>query len=131
MGTRWNRLAEAVLTSTQNLCFERKYEKYQIFFSENFHFLVVKFSVHLNRRVYVMVFGYKTSSNDSFVSYMLFCQCKCTVFLKLSQNYFSLSVRPLNNVGTWRHSFPSLSVSTTLSWGSGNETIRWSGLYPL
>ena len=45
---------EAVLTSTHNLCFERKYEKYQIFFSENFHFLVVKFSVHLNRRVFVM-----------------------------------------------------------------------------
>ena len=40
--------------STHNLCFERKYEKYQIFFSENFLFLVVKFSVHLNRRVFVM-----------------------------------------------------------------------------
>ena len=40
--------------STHNLCFEWKYEKYQIFFFENFHFLVVKFSVHLNRRVFVM-----------------------------------------------------------------------------
>ena len=54
MGTHWNRLVEAVLTSTHNLCFEQKYEKYQNFLSENFHFLMVKFSVHLNRRVFVM-----------------------------------------------------------------------------
>ena len=42
------------LTSTHNLCFEQKYEKYQIFLSEKFHFLVVKFSVYLNRLVFVM-----------------------------------------------------------------------------
>ena len=35
--------------------FEQKYEKYQNFLSENFHFLVVKFSVYLNRRVFVMM----------------------------------------------------------------------------
>ena len=40
--------------STHNLCFEQKYEKYQIVLSENFHFLVVKFSVYLNRFVFVM-----------------------------------------------------------------------------
>ena len=39
MGTRKNRLVEAVLTSTHNLCFEQKYEKYKIFF------LSKKFSV--------------------------------------------------------------------------------------
>ena len=39
-------IGEAVLTSTHNLCFEQKYEKYQNFLSENFHFLVVKFSVY-------------------------------------------------------------------------------------
>ena len=38
--------------STQNLCFEQKYEKYQNFISENLHFLVVKISVHLNRWVF-------------------------------------------------------------------------------
>ena len=48
------RLGEAVLTSTHNLCFEQKYEKYQNFLSENFQFLEVKFSLHLNRRVFVM-----------------------------------------------------------------------------
>ena len=41
--------------STHNLCFDQKYEKYQIFLSENFQFLEVKFSIHLNRRVYVML----------------------------------------------------------------------------
>ena len=46
-----------VLTSTHNLCFEQKYEKYQNFLFENFQFLVVKFSVlvYLNRHVFVIV----------------------------------------------------------------------------
>ena len=37
-----------------NLCFDQKYVKYRNFLSENFHFLVVKFSVYLNRHVFVM-----------------------------------------------------------------------------
>ena len=36
------------------LCFEQKYEKKIEFLSENFQFLVVKFSIYLNRRVFVM-----------------------------------------------------------------------------
>ena len=44
----------AVLTSTHNLCFEQKYEKYQNLLSEICHFVLVKFSVYLNRRVFVM-----------------------------------------------------------------------------
>ena len=40
--------------STHNLCFEKQYEKYQNFSSENFPFLVVKFSIYLNRRGFVM-----------------------------------------------------------------------------
>ena len=48
-------LVEAVLTNTYNLCFERIYEKYQNFLSENFYFLVVKFSMYLNRHVFVML----------------------------------------------------------------------------
>ena len=54
MGTRKNRLTEAVLTSTHNLCFEQKYAKYQSFLFEKFQFLEVKFSIYLNRRVFVM-----------------------------------------------------------------------------
>ena len=42
------------LTSTHNLCFEQKYGKYQRFLSENFQFLEVKFSIYLNRHVFVM-----------------------------------------------------------------------------
>ena len=40
--------------STHNLCFEQDYKKYQNFLSENFPFWVVKFSIHSNRRVFVM-----------------------------------------------------------------------------
>ena len=35
--------------------FEQKYEKYQNFLSENFHFLVIEFSVSLARHVFVMI----------------------------------------------------------------------------
>ena len=41
--------------SVHNLCFEQKYEKYQNFYL-NTLFLVVKFSVYLNRRVFIMKF---------------------------------------------------------------------------
>ena len=41
--------------STNNLCFEQKYEIYQIFFPEKFQFLGVKFSIYLNRHVFVML----------------------------------------------------------------------------
>ena len=55
MGTRKNRLAGVVLTSAHNLCFEQKFEKYQSFFYlKSFQVLDVKFSVYLNRRVFVM-----------------------------------------------------------------------------
>ena len=42
--------------STHNLCFEQKYEKYtyQSFLSENFQFFEVKFSIYLNRHVFIM-----------------------------------------------------------------------------
>ena len=36
---------------THNLCFEQKHEKYQNFYPNNLHFLVIKFSVYLNRLV--------------------------------------------------------------------------------
>ena len=40
--------------STHNLCFKQKYEKISDFFlSESFHFSVVKFSVYLNRHVFI------------------------------------------------------------------------------
>ena len=46
---------EADLTSTHNIlvCFEQKYEKLSEFLYENFQFLGVKFSIYLNRRVFV------------------------------------------------------------------------------
>ena len=44
--------------------FEEKYEKYQNFLSENIPFLVVKFSIYLNRRVFVMDDLSRTSKTD-------------------------------------------------------------------
>ena len=55
MGTRKNHLTEAVLMSTHNLCFEQKYDKnIRISIRNYLIFLVVKFSVYLNRLVFVM-----------------------------------------------------------------------------
>ena len=44
------------MSTAHNLCFEQIYEKYQTFSSENFQFfwVVVKFSIYLNRCVFVM-----------------------------------------------------------------------------
>ena len=39
--------------SSHNLCFEQICEKYQNFLSENFQFLEMKFSIYLNKRVFV------------------------------------------------------------------------------
>ena len=44
--------------STLNLCFQQKYENYQSFSSESFHFSVVKFSICLNRHVFEMCFSF-------------------------------------------------------------------------
>ena len=54
MGTRKNRLGEAVLTNTHNLCFEQQYEKVPEFFIRKLSVFGGKFSIYLNRRVIVM-----------------------------------------------------------------------------
>ena len=41
--------------STHNLCFEQIYDKYQIFLFEIFQLWEVKFSIYLNRCVFVIV----------------------------------------------------------------------------
>ena len=59
--------------STHNPCFDQKYVKYRNFLSENFHFLVVKFSIYLNRRVFVMdSFSYLLSTSHIYTSYTKF-----------------------------------------------------------
>ena len=40
--------------STHNLCFEQRYEKYLNFYLKTTSFSVVKVSIYLNRRVFVM-----------------------------------------------------------------------------
>ena len=56
-------MGEAVLTSTHNLYLEQKHEEYQIL-SENFQFLEVKFSIYLNRRVFIMYNLRKLGNSD-------------------------------------------------------------------
>ena len=53
--------------NTHNLCFEKKYKKYGNVLSENFPFLVVKFSINLNRRVFVMMWRKYSDSDGEIV----------------------------------------------------------------
>ena len=52
---RLNRFAEAVLTSIHNQCFEQNMKNIRIFYLKIFIFLVVKFSIYLKRRVFVVM----------------------------------------------------------------------------
>ena len=78
--------------STHNPYFEQKYEIYQIFISENFHFLVVKFSVYLNRHDFVMYkhLMYRDSFPGiyngflMFIFYLFVCCCFIFYFILVS-----------------------------------------------
>ena len=74
MGTRYNRLDDAVLTGTHNLWFEQKYEEYQNFYLKIFILFVVKFSIYLNRHVFVMIlfilFIYTMFKEGNTISYI-------------------------------------------------------------
>ena len=64
-----------------NQYFEQKYEKYRSFLSENFQFLEVKFSIYMNRRVFVMTF-------------LLLCTLPRALFIRsLNKMCIKLSVR--------------------------------------
>ena len=74
--------------STHNLCFVQKYEKYPSFLSENFQFLEMKFSVYLNRRVFVMVILIGHIISDT-----ICILCFCVLF---SNIYPKIKFRPKN-----------------------------------
>ena len=59
--------------STHKLCFEQNYEKYQNFLSQNFHFLVVKFSVYLNNDLFIMLSMLEKSYSRSLFEIFFFC----------------------------------------------------------
>ena len=59
--------------SAHNLCFEQKYEKYHSFLSESLKFLEEKFSIYLNRLVFIM-----SSSLSSITLYCVF-NFNCTI----------------------------------------------------
>ena len=55
MGTRWNRLARGGSNWYPIACFEQKFEKIsEFFYLKIFSFLEVKFSIDLNRRVFLI-----------------------------------------------------------------------------
>ena len=58
---------------SHNLCFEQKYDKYQ-FLSDNFQFLEMKFSIYLNKRVFVM-------DSSVFESLTFYCTILCNSFV--------------------------------------------------
>ena len=73
----------AVLTSTHNLCFEQKYEKYRSFLSEKFQFLEMKFSIYLNRRVFVMYGRKRQGRRDgAYISAPVTCGRLCCLIEK-------------------------------------------------
>ena len=73
-----------VLTSTHDLCFEQKYEKYQNFLSKKIpFFLVVQFSIYLNWHVFVMFIQRHTSAGMSQLRSLLIAQL--TFYLNLYQ----------------------------------------------
>ena len=84
MSTSQNRLIEAVLTSTHGLCFEQKYEKY-------FQFLVIKFSVYLNRHVFVMWFCYVRAVHCSSFSFPLSAIDRLSMIVALPGNFLYYS----------------------------------------
>ena len=82
--------------STHNYVFEQKYEKYQSFLSENFQFLEVKFSIYLNRHVFVMGYcrmclwrahAWMTHNDDAMMMWTrTFCACPKAFFAWCGSN---------------------------------------------
>ena len=58
--------------SSHNVYFEQKYEKYQNFYLKIFIFLVVKISIYLNRRVFVIYLKNAKNRVNIFL-HTLFC----------------------------------------------------------
>ena len=86
------------LTSTDNLCFEQKYEKYQSSLSEIFQLFEVKFSIYFNRRIFVMVCFVIVCSSSS-PSFVVSEGCASRLafsgYLRLFFLYAFLSIVPL------------------------------------
>ena len=66
----------------------------RVFLSENFHFLVVKFSVYLNRRVFVMIDTCMRVSSRQHYSQIVVIngQIKTVVAIRVSLFYISIPV---------------------------------------
>ena len=69
--------------------------KYQNFLSENFPFMVVKFSIYLNRHVFVMLFSISTKYRNYYCIIWLICYYTPDIRSMLGYNVFAFPfVRP-------------------------------------
>ena len=62
----------------QSMFLSRNMKKYQIFLPENFQFLMVKFSIFLNRRVFIM--AWFESLLDAHIWGYVFCRCGSNIY---------------------------------------------------
>ena len=92
--------------------FKQKYENYQNFLPENFPFSVVKFSIFLNRRVYVMISGLAFKQYYTYLSLPkniddALCMCKRI----LSVFFFFYKIRIYHWCKVWiEKSVPRVTV---------------------
>ena len=77
--------------STHSLCFEQEYEKYQNFLSDNFPFWIVKFSIYLNRHVFVMYSGYPLLSG-AIIDMQMQASYPPGVYVKLCKHHLLIHV---------------------------------------
>ena len=84
---------------THNLCFEQKYENTCIsdYLSEKFQFLVVKFSIYLNRRVFVMLRFKQILPRFHSCIYGAFSSKTIDIFLFVQENIWAV---PCENVSS-------------------------------
>ena len=106
-------LVRTASTSTHNLCFEQKYEKYQNFLSEKLPFLVVKFSIYLNRRVFVMLNKKATQTESLPVKIELSKQTSLKRLIKIDhkRKLFEFKFKKKKKQLSWRPPFLGYATS--------------------
>ena len=113
-----------VLTSTHNLCFEQKYEN---ILSKNFQFLVMKFSIYLNRRVFV---------KENYQHWQWKMQnprppCASVGFLKFTSTiydhfgFFLCSFTKYSGIASYFSLWHTTSIFFWLCWGLSTRQPLW------
>ena len=96
MGTRYNRLSEAVLTCIHNLCFEQKYENSQIISTENCHLYSREKSLYVAWAFFRNVSGF-----NEYQQHMSPGVRKPTIWI-LTRSDTNQAVQPLKMARGWK-----------------------------